>query len=224
MSGGGRAKRLVVAALVAGLAGCHQASPQEKAQQMIHDCASEAGEYLDPHWGPPQVTGVYHEPYSVDVVLTAQGERVTASCGVDSGYYMHVLGIVETIQGVEPADGQLYLPTQHRWLTDAELHARMAAMLAPQPGEYAGVAWAPNPPAVYTVSDLARVASTSCFTLQSKLGPARQLVACQVAAGHRYWVSQGPLTFEVAVPPAGLPAIPPAPQPDWSTQPGGKPF
>ncbi len=140
MSGGGRAKRLVVAALVAGLAGCHQASPQEKAQQMIHDCASEAGEYLDPHWGPPQVTGVYHEPYSVDVGLTAQGERVTASCGVDSGYYMHVLGIVETIQGVEPADGQLYLPTQHRWLTDAELHARMAAMLAPQPGEYAGVA------------------------------------------------------------------------------------
>lgn len=182
-----------------------------------------ADAYLDPHWEPRQVTGVYPADHGVDVVITSHGQRVTASCGVDEAYYTHVLGDVYQIQGVEPAPGQIYLPAQHRWLTPQELHARLAGLLGPRTDEYAGVGWAPNPPAVYTVSDLAGVPSTSCFILQSKLEPARQLVACQVSAGHRYWISQGPLTFELNVPPSDLPPIPPAPKPDLSTQPGGAP-
>ena len=210
-----------VAAALA-LTGCHQATPEEDARRKIHDCASEASEYLDPNWEPRQVTGVYPAPDGVDVVITGQGARVTASCGIDTGYYTHVLADVTTIQGGTPAPGQLYLPTQHRWLTNDELHARLTAMLAPRLGEYAGAAWAPNPPAIYTVSDLAGVPSTNCFTLQSKLEPARQLVACQVARGHRFWVNQALLALEVA-PPQGLPPIPPAPPADLATQPGGVP-
>jgi hypothetical protein len=212
-----------VAAIAAGLASCHQPSAQEDAQRKIRDCAAQADTYLDPHWTARRVTGVYPAADGVDAVITAQGSQVTVSCGVDSGYYTHVLGEVTSIQGVEPAPGQLYLPAQHRWLTNDELHTRLAGLLAPQPGEYAGVNWAPNRPAVYTVSDLAGVPSTACFTLQSKLEPARQMVACQVSAGHRYWVSQGPMTFELGAAPEGLPAIPPAPPADLATQPGGVP-
>jgi hypothetical protein len=211
------------AVLAAGLAGCHQMSAQEDAQQKIRDCAAEADTYLDPHWTPRQVTGAYPAADGVDAVITAHGSQVTVSCGVDTGYYTHVLGAVRTIQGVEPAPGQLYLPAQHRWLTNDELHTRLAGRLAPRPGEYAGVNWAPNPPGVYTVSDLAGVPSTACFTLQSKLEQARQMVACQVSAGHRYWVSEGPMTFELSAVPTGLPAIPPAPPADLATQPGGVP-
>jgi hypothetical protein len=211
------------AILAAALAGCHQVSPQEDARQKIGDCAAQAETYLDPHWTPQQVTGAYPADDGVDVVLTSQGTRVTASCSVAAAYYTHVLGGVDKIQGVEPVPGQLYLPAQHRWLTDDELHARLAGLLTPQPGEYAGAVWAPNAPGVYTVSDLANVPSTSCFTLQSKLEPARQLVACQVPAGHRYWVNQALLTLELGAPPADLPAIPPAPPPDLATQPGGVP-
>lgn len=207
------------------LGGCHQATPQEDAQEKIQGCANEAAEFLDPHWTPQHVTGTYPDKNGgVEVVIAAQGVEVTVNCGIESGYYMHVLGEVALVAGDAPQPGQLYLPMQHRWLTDAELRARMAGLLAPRPGEYAGGDWAPNPPAVYTVSDLAKVASTSCFVLQSKLEPARQLVACQEAVGHRFWVSQGPLTLEVTVPPAGLPPVPPAPKPDWSTQPAGAPF
>lgn len=217
------------AILAAGLGGCHQSSPQEKAQQMIRDCAAEADEYLDPHWTQRQVTGVYPAADGlVDDVITARGIRVRVRCGVGAGYYTHFLGSVASIEGAEPAPGQLYLPAQHRWLSDGELHTRLEGLLTPQPGEYAGVSWAPNPPGVYTVSDLAGVSSTACFTVQSKLEPAREVVACQVSAGHRYWVSQGgvsegPLTLELSAAPAGLPAIPPAPPADLATQPGGVP-
>jgi hypothetical protein len=212
------------ALFAAGLAGCHQLTPQEQAQQFVRECAGEADEYLDPQWTQRQVTGVYPDADGmVSDVIIAQGAQVKVRCGVDAGYYTHMLGSLDTIEGVEPAPGQLYLPAQHRWLTDAELHTRLAALLDPQPGEYAGANWAPNSPAVYTVSDLAGVPSTSCFTLQSKLEPARELVACQVSGGHRYWVSQGLMTFELGAPPEGLPAIPPAPKPDMATQPGGVP-
>jgi hypothetical protein len=211
-----------IAVFTAGLAGCHQLSASEKAQQLVQDCAAEADAYLDPHWAPRQVSGVYPAADGVvAIVVTAQGARVTASCGVDAVDYTHLLGPVTSIEGVAPTPGQLYLPAQHRWLTNDELQTRLAGLLAPQPGEYAGAAWAPNPPGVDTVSDPAGVASTACFTLQSKLEPARQLVACQVSAGHRYWVSQGQLTFGLGAAPAGLPAIPPAPPADPATQPGG---
>jgi hypothetical protein len=156
------------------LVGCRQQSPQEKAQQMIGGCAAEADEYLDPHWTQRQVTGVYPgKDGVVDDVITAQGTRVRVSCGVDAGYYTHVLGPVVSIEGAEPVPGQLYLPAQHRWLTKDELYTRLTGLLAPQPGEYAGAKWAPNLPDVYTVSDLAGVPSTACFTLQSQLEPAR---------------------------------------------------
>jgi len=211
------------AVLAAALAGCHPLSAQEDAQQKIRDCAALADAYLDPHWTPRQVTGAYPAADGVDAVITANGLQVTVSCSVEAGDYTHVLGALTTIQGAQPAPGQLYLPAQHRWLTDDELQTRLAGLLAPQPGEYAGASWAPNPPGVYTVSDLAGVPSTACFTLQSKLEPARQLVACQVAARHRYWVSQGLMTFELGAAPAGLPAIPPAPPADLATQPGGAP-
>ena len=204
------------------LAGCQPTSPRDEAQQTIHDCANEAAEWLDPHWTGWRVTGVYPAPEGVRAVITAQGASVTVACNVVSGDYTHMLGDVATIQGVEPAPGQLYLPTQHRWLTKDELFARLVSLLAPQPGEYAGARWAPNAPGVYTVSDLAGVASTSCFTLQSRLEPARQLVACEVASGHRYWVNQGLLTLEAREPP-GLPPIPRAPPVDWATQPRGAP-
>ena len=225
-------RRLALSAcalLAAGLAGCKPMSPQEQAQPDDPRVRRPRPTHIsDPHWTGWQVTGAYPTDDGVDVVLTAQGVKVTASCGVVSGYYTHVISDVYKIEGVEPQPGQLYLPAQHRWLTDDELHARLADLLAPRPGEYAGARWAPNPPGVYTVSDLAGVPSTNCFTLQSTLEPARQLVACQVAAGHRYWVSQGgvsegPLTFELGATPAGLPAIPPAPKPDLATQPGGVP-
>jgi hypothetical protein len=216
---------IAAGALIAAiLAGCQPLSPQEKAQQMIRDCAAEADEFLDPHWKQRQVTGIYPDPDGmVADVIAAQGAQVSVSCGVDAAYYTHVVASVAFIEGVEPAPGQLYLPTLHRWLTDEELHARLAALLAPQAGEYPGASWAPNPPAVYTISDLAGVPSTSCFTLQSKLEPARELVACQVSGGHRYWVSQGLLTYELGAAPASLPAIPPAPPADLATQPGGAP-
>jgi len=211
--------------LAALLGGCHQATPQEDAQGKIQGCANEAAEFLDPHWTQRQVTGTYPDKNGgIEAVIAGQGVKVTVNCAVDSGYYVHVLGPVELVAGDKPKPGQLYLPMQHRWLTDAELRTRMAAQLAPRPDEYAGAAWATNPPGVYTVSDLARVASTSCFVLQSKLEPARQLVACEEPVGRRYWVSQGTLTIEIAVPPAGLPPVPKAPKPDWSTQPAGKPF
>ena len=220
-----RLKAAGIGLLAAILGGCHQATPQQDAQEKIQGCANMASEFLDPRWAPQHVTGTYPDKNGgVEVVLAAQGVEVTVNCGIDSGYYTHMLGEVALVAGDTPQPGQLYLPMQHRWLSDAELRTRMEGMLSPRPGEYAGVAWTPNPPAVYTVSDLAKVASTSCFVLQSRLEPARQLVACQEAVGHRFWVSQGPLTFEVTVPPAGLPPIPPAPPPDWSTQPGGAPF
>jgi hypothetical protein len=215
---------LAVVVAAASLAGCQPVSPQEDAQKKIQGCAAMADEYLDPSWAPRTATGVYPAPDgTAQAVITAQGIQVTVSCGVVSGYYTHMLSGVYKIQGVDPAPGQLYLPTQHRWLTDDELHARLTKMLAPQEGEYAGASWAPNPPAVYTVSDLAGVPSTNCFTLQSKLEPARQLVACEVAAGHRYWVWQATLTLELPTPPAGLPPIPRAPPADLATQPGGVP-
>ena len=212
--------------LAAILGGCEQATPQED----IQGCANMASEYLDPNWTPQHVTGAYPDKNGgVEAVLAGQGAQVTVNCWVASGYYMHSLGDVALVAGVAPKPGQLYLPMQHRWLTDAELHARLAQMLAPRPGEYAGAAWAPNNPALYDVSDLAKVASTSCFVIQSKLEPARQLVACEEPVGHRYWVSQGgvsqgELIYELPAPPAGLPPIPKAPKPDWDTQPRGKPF
>jgi hypothetical protein len=212
--------------LAAGLAGCQPQSPQADAQQKIQGCANEAEAYLDPHWaGQRQVTGVYPTAEGdVQAVLAAGGVQVTVRCGIASGYYMHVLADIETIEGVRPAPGQLYLPAQHRWLTDAELHAHLTDLLAPRPGEYDGARWSPNNPADYTVADMANVPSTSCFTLQSRLEPARQLVACQTAAaGHRYWVNERLLAVEVATPPGGLPPIPLAPPPDMATQPGGAP-
>ena len=226
-----RRLRIAAPSLVAAiLAGCQQPTPQQDAASKIQGCANQAAEFLDPRWdSDPQQVVTGSDPDKnggVEAVIAAQGVKVTVNCNIDSGYYMHVLGPVVLVAGDQPQPGQLYLPKQHRWLTDAELKARMAGMLAPRPGEYAGVAWAPNNPAVYDVSDLARVASTSCFVLQSKLEPARQLVACEQPVGHRYWVSQGPgpMTYELPAPPAGLPPIPKAPKPDWSTQPGGKPF
>jgi hypothetical protein len=217
---------LAAALIAAVLAGCQPVSAQDDAQRKVQGCADQAAAFLDPHWGPRTVTGVYPTADGrVQAVISAQGVQVTAICGVASGYYTHVLGDLYTIEGVEPAPGQLYLPTQKRWLTDAELHVRLTGMLAPQGGEYAGAKWAPNNPAVYTISDLARVASTSCFTLQSKREPARQLVACETAPGaHRYWIWQGLLTLRLDAPPSGLPPIPPAPPVDWSTQARGKPF
>jgi hypothetical protein len=198
-------------------------SAQDTTPPQVRGCAAEAGEFLDPHWAPRRVAGTYPAKDGVEAVIRAQGTQVTVTCNMVSGYGAHILGDVATIEGVEPAPGQLYLPAQHRWLTDAELHARLATLLGPRPGEYAGAAWAPNEPGVYRVSDLAGAPSTACFTLQSRLEPARQLVACEVPAGHRFWVSQALLTLELNSPPSGLPAIPPAPPTDWATQPGGAP-
>jgi hypothetical protein len=218
--------RIGASILAAGLAGCQPQSPQVDAQQKIHGCANEAEEYLDPHWaGQRQVTGVYPTAEGdVQAVIAAGGVQVTVRCGIASGYYVRMLADIETIEGVRPAPGQLYLPAQHRWLTDAELHAHLAELLAPRPGEYAGASWSPNHPADDTIPDLANVPSTSCFTLQSRLEPARQLVACQTAAaGHRYWVNERLLALELPTPPAGLPPMPAAPPPDMATQPGGVP-
>ncbi|THD59515.1 hypothetical protein [Phenylobacterium sp.] len=213
-----------VLGLALALAACHQMTPQEKARQMVHDCAADADEHLDPRWGPREVTGVYPAADgTVNAIIAARGAQATVVCGVASGYYTHAVAGVATIDGVEPAPGQTYLPMQHRWLTAAELHARLTGLLAPRFLEYAGVAWAPNPPGVYTVSNLAGVPSTACFTAQSRRNPAHQLVACQVAAGHRYWVSQGLLVLELIKPPMGLRPIPPAPPADLAARPGGVP-
>jgi hypothetical protein len=161
----------------------------------------------------------------VQAVIASGGVQVTVRCEIASGYYVHVLADIATIEGVRPAPGQLYLPTQHRWLTDAELRVHLADMLAPRPDEYANATWTPNPSAETTVPDLANVPGTSCFTLQSRLEPARELVACQAATGggHRYWVNQRLLAVELSTPPAGLPPVPSAPPPDWVNQPAGRP-
>jgi hypothetical protein len=209
--------------LAAALAACKPLTAQQQASSMIQNCAADAGQYIDPQWGPRQATGTYPSTNGIDVVIHAQGGEVTASCSAATGYYTTMEAGLDTVQGVEPEPGQLYLPAQHRWLTDAELHARMASLMAPRPAEYAGASWTPNPPGDYRFSDLAKVASTDCFSLQSTLEPTRQLVACQVAAGHRYWVSQGLMSLALASPPPGLAPIPPAPPTDWSTQPGGAP-
>ncbi len=203
------------------LTACHQSTPQEEARQKIQECAAQAGEYLDPHWTPRQVTGVYPTDNGVDAVITAQGTRAKVTCGVGSGYYIHYISGVSTIEGVEPVPGQLYLPGQHRWLTPDELRARLTSLLAPRFGEYAGVAWAPNPPGVSTISDPVGVPATNCFAATSRRDSTRELVACQVPAGHRYWVSQGQMILELRTPPPWLRPIPPAPPANPSTQPGG---
>ncbi|HZZ89816.1 MAG TPA: hypothetical protein VFE13_15925 [Caulobacteraceae bacterium] len=228
--------KCALTAVALALAACHPASAQTDAQQKVAGCAAMADEYLDPHWGPREVSGDYPAAGGgVRAVIAAQAARVTVTCGIATGYGMHMLGDLETIQGVEPAPGQLYLPGEGRWLTAAELHERLMGLLGPRPGEYAGAAWAPNEPGVYTVSDLAGAPSTACFTLQSRLEPARMLVACEVRAqapgqsaakavgGHRYFANQRQMTVELAAPPTGLPPVPPAPPTDWTTQPGGAP-
>jgi hypothetical protein len=218
---GRQTAKLVRAALTAGavlaaaLAGCHQRTPQEDAQRKIHDCANEASEYLDPRWKPVQVTGVYPAPAGdVEAVITGQGGgQVGAKCAVVAGYYVHVLGDLETIQGSRPQPGQLYLPAQHRWLTGGELHARLSQMLAPRLAEYWGSKWTPDPEVVHAIPNLTGVPGTACLALQSRLEAARQLVACQVSGGgHRYWISQGLLSLELLAPPWGTPPIPPVPQ------------
>ncbi|HEX3918575.1 MAG TPA: hypothetical protein VHW60_14655 [Caulobacteraceae bacterium] len=204
------------------LAACHQATPQETAASMIHGCAAEAADAIDPSWGPRQVTGTYPSTNGVDVVISSGKVQVTASCETTTGYYTTMLAQLAKVQGIEPVPGQLYLPAKGRWLTDDELHARLTTLLAPKPDEYSGSSWTPNDPGDYRISDLAGAPSTDCAVLQSKLDPTHQLVTCQVATGHRYWVAQGLLALEVA-PPPGLPPIPTPPPTNWATQPSGAP-